>query len=132
MNPSDEVWNRACAEPGGPTRLTAAGDRALADMVLAHSLAMNGRLLNSIESVTPEARAAAVQGYRYVGLDAADAVFEDVAQRWAAGHIDVDAAERLEVEADERYNAVVLDDNVLSAAFKARYVASPEQFAPLD
>jgi len=54
MRPEGEVWNRACAEAGRPKTLTAPGDRALADMVLAQSLAMNGGVLyaNTLSSAT--------------------------------------------------------------------------------
>jgi hypothetical protein len=132
MNPSDEVWNRACAEAGGPKALTAAGDRALADMVLAHSLAMNAGVIHSIESLSSEQRIAAIAGYRYFGLDAAADVLEELSRRWRSGGLDDEAAENLETEADERYGTVVRDDDVLVVAFEARYDTAPNEFAPLD
>src|SRR4030095_8162662 len=83
MQPEDEIWNRACAEAGSPKPLTAPGDRALADMIHAHSLAMKGGVLHAVESLTAEERAAAVEGYRFFGLHAVALVLEDIARRFA-------------------------------------------------
>jgi hypothetical protein len=131
MQPEDEIWTGACAEAGRPKSLTAPGDRALADMILAHSLAMNGGVVHAVESLTTEERAAAVEGYRYFGLDAAARVLEDIARRFD-GVLDDDEAERLEVEADERYASVVADDEVLANAFVEQYRREPTAFVPID
>lgn len=125
MGQADDIWNRACAEAGRPKTLTAPGDRALADMVLAHSLAMNGGLLHAVQSSTPDEVAAAVRGYRYFGLDSAAAVLEDIGRRWGDGSLDFADAELLENEANERYYAAVPDDEVLMDAFVARVQAEP-------
>lgn len=132
MGPADAVWNRACFEAGGPKTLSAPGDRALADMIVAHSVAMNGGVLHAVEALSPGEIAAAVRGFRYFGLDGAAAVFEDIHGRLAGGHVDDGANDRLEREADERYDAVVPGDHVLVIAFEARYEAEPGEFAPLD
>ena len=119
--------------PSGVGRaLTAAGDRALADVMLAHSLAMNGGVIYSIESRSSQQRIAAIAGYRFFGLDAAADVVEEITRRWRSGDLDDEAAENLELEADERYGAVVRDDDVLVTAFEARYETAPNEFAPLD
>ncbi len=128
MGHADDIWNRACAEAGQPKTLTASGDRALADMVLTHSLAMNGGLLHAVQSCTPDEVAAAVRGYRFFGLESAAAVLEDVARSWADGSLDLADEEQLENEANERYYAAVPDDEVLMAAFVARVQAEPTAF----
>lgn len=101
-------------------------------MVLAHSVAMNGGVIHSIESLSSEQRIAAIAGYRYFGLHAAADVVDEFSRRWRSGGLHDDAAENLEVEADERYGAVVRNDDVLVDAFEARYEAAPNEFAPLD
>jgi hypothetical protein len=131
MRPVDEVWNRACAEAGRPKALTASGDRALADMLLAHGLVMNGGVLHAVECLDEHERLAAVNGYRYFGLERAAAVIEDAAVRWRNGELALDEAEQLEMEADERYGQVVGDDDVLVQAFEATYRREPSRFAPL-
>ena len=120
MSASAGVWNRACAEAGATRTLTAPGDRALADMILAHSLAMNGGLLYAIETRRDEERVAAAGGYRYFGLNAAAEV------------LDLATSEQLEIEADERDGAVVPDDGVVVAAFEAKYAESQAEFATLN
>lgn len=132
MGHADDIWNRACAEAGRPKTLTAPGDRALADMVLVHSLAMNGGLLHAVESCTADEVAAAVRGYRYFGLDAAAVVLEDVARSWGDGDLDLPDSERLEVEANERYDSAVPDDEVLVTAFVARLQTEPSVFVAID
>lgn len=127
MSPTAAIWNRACGEVGGPTTLTAAGDRALADLVLGHSTAINGGLLHAVESLTEVECAAAVAGFRYFGLDEAATVFQDVFDT-ASGGMDDEPAEQLEVEADTRYWAVVADDDVLVSAFVNRYRREPSAF----
>lgn len=130
--PADDVWNRACAEAGRPKELVAPGDRALADMVLAHSLAMNGGVLHAVECLDPAELIGAVAGYRYFGLVDAAQVIEDTAIAWNDGEHDADAAERLELDAEARYALVVEDDQVLVDAFKARYAREPTAFAPIE
>ena len=50
MNKATQIWNRALADYGlaGP----ALGDRALAAMLLAHGLVMNGGVLHAVEIAT--------------------------------------------------------------------------------
>ena len=59
-----QVSDRALPLVNG--QLTARGDRALADMVLAHSLTMNGGVLHAVESLNSEELA------RTVGIAAGD------------------------------------------------------------
>lgn len=111
-----------------------AGDRALADLLRFHNVSMNGGVLHGVGVRSQHEVAAAVAGYRYFGLDgAADAVEWLVAE--ASGidlANDLDAAERLEVEADERYSSAVPTDDTLVRAFEHRYRDRPEEFAPVS
>jgi hypothetical protein len=43
---------------------------------------MNGDVLHAIESLSAKERAAAFDGYRYIGLEAAATVLEDMTLRW--------------------------------------------------
>jgi hypothetical protein len=43
---------------------------------------MNGGVLHAIESLGAEERAAAFDGYRYIGLEATANVLEDITRRW--------------------------------------------------
>ena len=60
------IWNRACGDD--PLRALP-GDRALADVLYAHGLAMNGGVLYAVECMTVEEQCDAEAGYRYYGLD---------------------------------------------------------------
>lgn len=127
MMTADEIWNRACAEAGGPKKLTAPGDRALADMLLAHGLAMNGGVLHAIACLTEIERDSAVRGYRYFGLQVAANVIEDSSVRWSDG-LDLDEEEQLEADTDNAYALAVRDDGILVAAFKAKIETEPDEF----
>jgi hypothetical protein len=66
LTEGDMIWNRACGE--GPLRALP-GDRALAELLHAHGLAMNGGVLHAIECMTTKELSDAEAGYRYYGLD---------------------------------------------------------------
>ncbi len=98
-----------------------------------HNVAMNGGLLHSVEHHSDDEIARAIAGYRYFGLDDAASVIEWV-QREAARvdvNVDLEAAERVEFEADSRYADVVADDDVLFRRFESRLADEPGAFAPL-
>jgi hypothetical protein len=122
----NEVWNRAAF--GGGTA-PEAGDAALAALLSVHSRAMNGGLLDALESTTAEEFSAAVDGYRQFGLGAAAEVLEDVRSRIEEG-LDDDDADDLEAEADASYGAVIADDEVIFSAFRERLLSRPQDFAP--
>ena len=109
----NEVWNRAAF--GGGTA-PEAGDVALAALLRVHSRAMSGGLLDALEYTTAEEFSAAVNSYREFGLDAAAEVLEDVRSRIEDGLND-DDADALEADADDRYGAVIADDEVIVSAF---------------
>lgn len=128
---ADQVWNRAAWEHGGPR--PGEGDLALAALLLVHNLAINGGLLHSVDVHSADETGQAVAGFRYFGLEDAAEVVDWVAHqsvridRMAA----LDAAERLEREADQRYAAAVPDDSTLAARFEQVFRERPEAFAPI-
>lgn len=129
MDQPHEIWNRACAEAGSPKTLTEPGDRALADMLLVHSLAMNGGVLDAVECLTADELAAGLRGYQYFGFEATGTVLEDAATRRNGAPDDEGYLFSLDAEADRRYAIVVGDDAVLVRAFEAQYRREPNAFA---
>jgi hypothetical protein len=127
---ADEVWNRAC-DPDAP--FTHPGDAALAAVLLCHGTAVNGGLLHACETLDPDRRERAVAGYRLLGLDAAADAVEDVTRQAAA--LDGDdpaAAERLEEQANRRYDAALPEwDETVDRAFRDHLRRFPEAYAPL-
>ena len=104
---ADRIWNRAC----GPDPLrTLPGDRALADLLFAHGLAMNGGVLHAVECLTASELSDAQAGFSYFGLDA-------VASLLACAKTILDNGADLgfhEGELDRRYLEFA-DDHLLSA-----------------
>ena len=62
----DLIWNRA-SEGGGAN--PQAGDLALAALLRAHGLTMNGGVLHAVERLQPSELQDAASGYRFFGLD---------------------------------------------------------------
>ena len=48
---ADQIWNRAALESGGPAARE--GDRALAALLLAHGMVMNGGVGHALEVLSP-------------------------------------------------------------------------------
>jgi hypothetical protein len=63
MTQADMIWNRACGED---SLRALPGDRALADLLNAHGLAMNGGVLHAIECMSAEELSEAEAGCRAV------------------------------------------------------------------
>jgi len=124
------VWNRAAAAPDAGSREGfGQGDDALADVLLLHGYAMGGGLLDAVGSLLPEQVSAAADGFVLLGLpDAAELALE---VRDRAADADDDALGELEIEASERYAAVVPSDSSLDGAFQALLRDRPELFAPV-
>jgi hypothetical protein len=63
---ADRVWNRAALEAGGPS--PAKGDRALAALLLAHGLVMNGGVHHALRCMQPAELMAAAEGFSFFSL----------------------------------------------------------------
>ncbi len=117
-------WNRACGED--PLR-SLPGDRALADMLYAHGLIMNGGVLHAIECLTASELSDAKAGYSYFGLEAVTSVLSR-----ARAHFenDSDLGEH-ESQLDSQYIDLIRSDSVLVERFEQRLKLKPVEFASL-
>ena len=119
LSRQSEIWNRACLEAGGSE--PGAGDIALASLLRAHGLAMNGGAVHAMECLSQAELAAAIAGFKYFGLAAAAHVFEQAP----------DDSEETEERLNRMYWQAVPNDEVLAHAFRIKLVAFPEAFAPI-
>ena len=126
---SDQVWNRAAMERGGPN--PGPGDAALAAALAFHNAVMSGGVLDALERLSSDSLMAAADGFRYLALDGvADFLAEATKQRSRTGQ-SVGAQGALETELDLRYGALVPTDGTITERFEAAYAAKPSDFAAL-
>ena len=110
------VWNRAAVESGGTDPRE--GDRALAALLYAHGLVMNGGVHHALEILSDEEMRAAVSGFGFFSLAPVGRLLE-VAQT-----LDEDTA-------NQHYWAVIPDDDTIDRRFRVVFRSSPDAFAPL-
>jgi hypothetical protein len=120
LSRQDQVWNRACLESGGPS--PSEGDKALASLLLAHALAINGGVVHAFESMSRCEVTAAIAGYTYFGLTQAAHVFEQAP----------DESEETEERLNHMYRAAVPSDETLAHAFRVKLLSTPQAFAPTE
>jgi hypothetical protein len=124
LTEADKIWNRACG--GAPLRALP-GDRALADLLHAHGLAMNGGVLHAVECMTAEEVSHAEAGYRFFGLDGIASLLSRSRRIFGAGG----NLESHEQELDSEYAHMIPSDSSLVDRFEERLKSSPSDFAPL-
>jgi hypothetical protein len=148
MNKATQIWNRALDDYG--LERSSLGDNALAAMLLAHGLAMNGGVLHAVEVMDEAQLAAAKTGYRFFGLEpvadllsrAKDALGCETGdslerERCAVGDIDVVLLEEddylsvLEPQMDSEYARYIPDDSALFERFERQLAANPDDFTGL-
>ena len=120
LSRQDSIWNRASVESGGAS--PAPGDQALASLLRAHNLAMNGGVAHALECLSPSETTAAIAGFNYFGLADAARVFEQAP----------DESEAAEERLDRMYWSVIPSDDTLAHAFRIKLISTPEAFAPVD
>ena len=126
MSVADRVWNRAALESGGGS--PGPGDRALAALLLAHGLAMNGGIHHALDVLSESEWAAAVDGFEFFGLTETAAFLHGASSdpmllRWT---------EQTEHAANRRYAELVPDEDQLARHFEAVFGERSDQFSPLD
>ena len=112
------VWNRTALE-SDPCE----GDLALAGLLLAHGLVMNGGVEHALEVLSPAELEAAIAGFRYFTLDAVADLLAEASRGFS------DDAEVEEVE--RRYGILISEDAVIGNRFEAVFALSPTAFAPV-
>jgi hypothetical protein len=128
MTDAELVWNRAEMEQGGD----APGDRALAALLWAHRLTMNGGVLYAVEVLPPSDLAEAAHGYGYFSFtDVADLL---LLARWMVDHekdwnVDIESHKH---SLDAEYTSQIPDVSALFERFEERFKACPDEFAPLQ
>ncbi len=128
MDAADLIWNRAALEQGGSS--PGAGDRALADVLAFHGLAMSGGVLDAIERTSAADLARIGAAFRWFGLEAVDDLLASVRRDIQAGALDeLDRAEALELTVDADYQAILPSDEALQMVFRRRLDADPSAFA---
>jgi hypothetical protein len=122
---ADLVWNRAALENGGENPLD--GDRALAALLLAHGLVMNGGVRHACSALDSEELRAAVSGYRFFGFKDVGSLLERSA---SFGELEFDQNDDATGDPlDDEYADNIPNDGVLVARFQTIYAASPAAFS---
>jgi hypothetical protein len=121
---ADMIWNRACGED--PLR-SLSGDRALADLLRAHGLAMNGGVLHAVECLTASELSDAEAGYRFYGCDGVASLLSRARTIFETG----DDLGSQEQQLDRQYAAMIPSDSSLVERFGKRLISNPSEYAPL-
>lgn len=114
-----QIWSRAALEAGGEAPRE--GDSALASLLQAHGLVMNGGVVHAQESLGQAKLADAVAGFRYFGLSVVAEVLSHPP----------DDSEETEERLNAAYWKAVPDDSILAHAFRVKLLQFPEAFAPV-
>lgn len=144
LTETDLIWNRACEGGGSNPRR---GDRALAALIRAHGLAMNGGVLHAVECLSKPELLDAESGYRFFGFGSvADLIRRarqfseaDTRSGRATGLLSrirrlfraADDLETQESQLDSEYAALIPDDSVLLERFQEHWRTHASDFAPL-
>jgi hypothetical protein len=124
LSQANMIWNRACGED--PIR-SQPGDRALANLLHAHGLAMNGGVLHAVECLTAEELSDAQLGYRFYGLNGVASLLSRARAILEKG----DDLPNHETELDVEYSELIPSDISLVQRFEKHLESSPSDFAPL-
>lgn len=124
MTEEENIWNRAC-EGGGENPRD--GDRALAALLKAHGLTMNGGVLHAVECLDASELADARSGYCFFGLDSV-AELMTRARRLFEADQDLESHESL---LDREYATLIPDDSALYARFEEHHKMRSTDFAPV-
>jgi hypothetical protein len=115
------IWNRACGDD--PLRALP-GDRALADVLYAHGLAMNGGVLYAVECMTVEEQCDAEAGYRYYGLDGIATLLTRAREIFEAANDLGDYEQQLNLD----YVRLIPSDSSLVERFESQLKSRPYDF----
>jgi hypothetical protein len=119
------VWNRAALGKEG--EILREGDRALASLLIAHSMIMGDGIQTAVEVLSDAEVDAASAGYRYFGL-AALAELIQRAKPYRDRHDE--ELEGVFEEWEKQYSQRIPRDDALVDIFERRLRQHPDQFAP--
>jgi len=119
LSKQDQVWNRAALEAGGSS--PAEGDLALANLLIAHGLVMNGGVQHAIECMSTEELGDSIAGFKYFGFLAAANALSQLPSNME------DSEESL----NSAYWQAVPDDSALVHAFHLKLLANPDAFSAI-
>ena len=114
------VWNRAALEGGGSSPCE--GDLALAGLLRAHGIVMNGGVDHALEVLSRAELMAAIAGYRYFGFDVVALLLEqaDAVSASDAGVL------------NSSYWREISGDAAIAGAFRQKLLSLPDAFAPVS
>jgi hypothetical protein len=124
LTQANMIWNRACSED---SLRSLPGDRALADLLRAHGLVMNGGVLHAVESLTASELSDAESGCRFYELDAIASLLSRARKILDTGDDLGDHEQRLDAE----YVKIIPSDSSLVDRFEKRLKSNASDFAPL-
>ena len=116
------VWNRAALERGG--RTPRGGDAALAALLHAHSLVMNGGVRHAVEVLESRELEGACDRFRFFGFDEVAALLE----RAAGGPW----GERGDAAFDAEYARVIASDGAIIERFERHFFTHRQFYSPTD
>jgi hypothetical protein len=120
-----DVWNRAALERGGGEPRE--GDVALAALLRAHGLVMNGGVLHAAEYLEENGLRAACDGYRFFQYDGLAKLLAESAAAIAKGRV----SDSQEGDATRTYARSIPDDSALISRFERHFAEHPELYAPV-
>jgi hypothetical protein len=126
LTPADMIWNRAAMDEGGQN--PASGDRALAALLKAHSLAMNGGVMHAVEILDELSIADAKTGYRFFGFEGIPNLLSR-AKELLETNFDLGIYEQ---QFDKEYYDNIPDDDTIVKRFEQHLANNPTDFSPLQ
>ncbi|MBK1884517.1 hypothetical protein JIN85_19025 [Luteolibacter pohnpeiensis] len=123
LSQTDTIWNRACS--GGISEARS-GDRALANLLRAHGLTINGGVLHAVECLTEIELNEAEAGYRFYGLDSISSMLSRAKGILISG----EDTEDYESVLDEEYYEKIPDDDFLVGTFENHFRSNPSAYEP--
>lgn len=127
LSNADRVWNRAAIAWNPVDRAGGAGDIALAALLAAHSMVMNGGVAHCHEVLDHQEVADACAGFRYFGMAE---VADFLASTEAKSRMDK-STERDELDWDAEYWRLVPTSQAIVKSFEAQLAAAPQDFWPI-
>jgi hypothetical protein len=112
------VWNRAAVEAGGVSPRD--GDKALAAVLEAHGLVMNGGVFHAVECLDPERLSRCCEGYVYFGLAEIAALLKAAAN--------TEETDETEAAFNNGYWTHAKDDAAISERFEKDISQHPERY----